>query len=107
MEQVEFCGHVLAKNRRFPAPGKLMALQKWEVPKVVTQLKGFLGLTDYYSGYVKNYAALAAPLTSKLQVNREDGKKGSQKPLKWEPHEIQAFEDLKTALAQELEVYQV
>ena len=41
MKQVEFCGHVLTENRRFPAPGKLLALQKWELPQTITQLRGF------------------------------------------------------------------
>ena len=37
MQQVEFCGHVLSEGRRSPAPGKLMALQKWELPTTVTK----------------------------------------------------------------------
>ena len=75
MQEVEFCGHVLREGRRGPAPGKLLSIQGWELPKTVTQLRGFLGLTNYYSCYVPNYAELAAPLMSKLQLNREDGKK--------------------------------
>lgn len=82
MKKVEFCGHILTENKRYPAPGKLMALQKWELPKVVTQLRGFLGLANYYSGYVQGYAEMSGPLTSMLQLNKEEGKKGSQKPLK-------------------------
>ena len=75
MKEVEFCGHVLRQGRRGPAPGKLLSIQGWELPKTVTQLRGFLGLTNYYSCYVPNYAELAAPLMAKLQLNREDGKK--------------------------------
>ena len=107
MTQVEFCGHILMDGKRAPAPGKLLALQKWELPKVVTQLRGFLGLANYFSEYVPNYAALAGPLTSKLQLKRDDGKKGSQKPLKWDPHEIKAFEALKEALVSQLELFQI
>ena len=70
MRQVEFCGHVLIDGKRFPAPGKLLALQKWELPLVVTQLRGFLGLANYFSEYVPNFANMAGPLTSKLQLNR-------------------------------------
>ena len=62
MRQVEFCGHILSEGKRRLAPSKLMAVQKWEVPKTVTQLRGFLGLTNYYSTYVKNYAHMAGPL---------------------------------------------
>jgi hypothetical protein len=41
MKKVEFCGHVMTMGARTPAPGKLMALQKWELPPVVTLLRGF------------------------------------------------------------------
>ena len=78
MREVEFCGHVLREVCRSPAPGKLKAIQKWEAPKTVTQLRGFLGLTNYYSGYGKGYANLAAPLMDMLKVDRADGKKGSK-----------------------------
>jgi hypothetical protein len=107
MREVEFCGHVLRQGRRSPAPGKLLAIQKWEAPKTVTQLRGFLGLTNYYSGYVKGYAGLAAPLMDLLKVNKADGKKGSQKPLKWGAVEQEAFESLKKALAAGLELFQI
>ena len=107
MKSVEFCGHVLDDGKRYPAPGKLLALQKWELPQVVTQLRGFLGLANYFSEYVPNFANTAGLLTSKLQLKREDGKKGSQVLLKWQPHEIKAFEDLKKALAQKLQLFQI
>ncbi len=41
MREVEFCGNVLREGRRSPAPGKLLALQKWELPRTVTQLRDF------------------------------------------------------------------
>jgi hypothetical protein len=105
MKEVEFCGHVLREGRRGPAPGKLLSIQGWELPKTVTQLRGFLGLTNYYSCYVKNYAEFAAPLMSKLQLNREDGKKGSQKPIRWTTEDVESFVALKKALAEELELF--
>ncbi len=77
MAEVEFCGHILREGRRSPAPGKLLSIQKWELPGTVTALRGFLGLTNYYSSYVHNYAVLATPIMGKIQVNRlNDGKKG-------------------------------
>ena len=40
-----------------------------------------------------------------LKVNKQDGEKGSQKPLPWPPELITCFHDLKTALADELELF--
>ena len=48
-EEVQFCGHILRAGRRSPAPGKLMPIQLWELPRTVTELRGFLGLTNYFS----------------------------------------------------------
>ena len=72
--EVEFCGHILGGTRR-PAPGKLHAIEKWEVPKTVTALRAFLGFTNYYSFNVKDYAKIVARLMDKLKVPRELGKK--------------------------------
>ena len=107
MGEVEFCGHILRERRRSPAPGKLLSIQKWELPGTVTALRGFLGLTNYYSSYVHNYAGLAAPLMDKLQVGRLDGKKGSLKPVAWDDRSRAAFESLKNALKEGLQVFQL
>ena len=50
---------------------------------------------------------MAGPLMSKLKVNREDGRKGSTVSLKWTEEEIECFQALKRALAEELELFQV
>ena len=107
VREVEFCGHILYAGRRRPAPGKLVALQNWELPKTVTQLRGFLGLANYYSSYVPEFARIAAPLMSKLQLNREDGRKGSTKPLTWKQAEEQAFLQLKSSLCEGFELFRV
>ena len=31
-KEVEFCGHILGGEVRRPAPGKLRAIEKWELP---------------------------------------------------------------------------
>ena len=107
MREIEFCGHILSAGKRRPAPGKLLSIQKWELPQTVTQLRGFLGLTNYYSSYVERYADYAGPLMSKLQLNRQDGKKGSQKKLVWRKSEIKSFEELKRVLAGRLELFRI
>jgi hypothetical protein len=107
VESVEFCGHIITCGTRSPAPAKLLSIQKWEVPSTVSVLRGFLGLTNYYSSYVEDYAKLAALLTAKLQVSKEDGKKGSQKALLWTEEEVEAFEKLKAALAKALSLHHI
>jgi hypothetical protein len=107
MGEVEFCGHILREVRQSPAPGKLLSIQKCELQGTVTSLRGFLGITNYYSSYVHNYAALAAPLMGKLQVNRLDEKKGSLKHVAWDDESRAAFGALKEALKEGLQVFQL
>ena len=76
--EVEFCGHILGGGARRPAPGKLCAIEKWEVPKTISELRAFLGFTNYYSIYIQDYAKIVARLQDKLNVPRDVGKKGSK-----------------------------
>ena len=78
VKEVEFCGHILGNGTRRPAPGKLRAIEKWEVPKTMSELRAFLGFTNYYSSYIHMYGEIVAALQEKLKVPREIGKKGSK-----------------------------
>lgn len=81
-----------------------MTVQKFEIPKTITALRGFLGLTNYYAEYVPQYSHLAAPLMEKLKVPREDGRKGSKKKIEWSTDDVVAFEQLKAALCDGLQL---
>jgi hypothetical protein len=43
VKEVEFCGHVLGNGTRRPAPGKLMAIERWQLPRTISELRAFLG----------------------------------------------------------------
>lgn len=98
VESVEFGGHVIGHGIRRPISGKLAALEKWDRPSNISELRAFLGFCNYYSDYVPHYADIARLLTAMLQVNRQDGKKGSKKKLEWTDQRTKAFHDLKAAL---------
>ena len=59
---VEFCGNVLENGTRWPVPGKLLELERWTKPDDVREIRVFLGLANYFSGYVQNYASIGTPL---------------------------------------------
>lgn len=105
VREVEFCGHILGGGARRPAPGKLMALEKWEEPRTVTALRGFLGFTNYYSTYVENYSAIVAELLDLLKLNRVEGRKGSKKPVRFTEAQRKAFETIKERLVSGLKLY--
>jgi hypothetical protein len=107
LNEVEFCGHILKNGTREPAPGKLMAVEKWPVPKTIHELRAFLGFTNHYNVYIKEYSKLAAVLQDKLKVPRDIGKKGSRAKISWTGEDQEAFDALKASLLTELALQRV
>ncbi len=85
-----------------PAPGKLLAFEKWELPRMITALRGLLGFCNHHAAYCKNYAELAAPLDEKLKVGKIKGRKRSKEPVERKKEDIEDFETLRKALLEGL-----
>ena len=98
VSEVVFTGHAVCNGQRKPIQGKVAAMEHWEKPKPVTELRAYLGFCNYYSGYIKMYAEYAAPLTTMLKDNREETQKGSKKALVKTDESDRAFEEMKQAL---------
>ena len=98
VSEVVFAGHLVRNEQRKPISGKVAAIEHWEKPKTVSEVRACLGFCNYYSGYIKMYAEYAAPMTTMLKGNREETKKGSKKALVWNEGSDRAFEGMKQAL---------
>ena len=105
--EVEFCGHILGGGMRRPAPGKRLAIEKWEPPRTISQLRSLLGFTNYYAQYVKEYAKLVAGLQEKLKVPKDIGKKGSKVTITWTPEDQKVFDEVKRRLCSGLSLQRV
>ncbi|KAG8187742.1 hypothetical protein JTE90_015612 [Oedothorax gibbosus] len=58
---------------RTPAEAKVHAVLEFPVPRTKTQVRQFLGLSGYYSRYIKGYATIVEPLTRALKgKNRKE-----------------------------------
>jgi len=88
---IKVFGHVVRDGRIFPDDEKTATIAAWPVPKTKSQLRSFIGITNYFRVYIERYAAKAYPLTQLL---------GKYKPnkLSWGPEQQKAFDELKTAL---------
>ena len=105
--EVEFCEHILGGGCRRPATGKLTCIEKWELPKTITELRSFWGFTNYNSCYIKEYSDKVAVLQEKLKVPREVGKKGSRVKIDWTHADQVAFDEIKRLLCSALELQRV
>ena len=83
-------------------PGKIAAVENWQCPRTVSEMRAFLGFCNHYLGYVRKYAEIAAPMTAVLKSNRDETKKGSKKPIIWDDETNDAFEAMKCALLDKL-----
>ncbi|RVX18881.1 Transposon Tf2-12 polyprotein [Vitis vinifera] len=91
-EEVSFLGHRIRDGKLMMDNSKVKAIQEWDPPTKVPQLRSFLGLVNYYRRFIKGYSARAAPLTDLLKKN---------KAWEWDGRCQQAFEDLKKAVTEE------
>lgn len=66
--KMEYLGHVISGERVGTDPSKATAVLDWPQPKTIKDLRGFLGLTDYYRKFVKGYAQLSKPLIFLLKM---------------------------------------
>ena len=87
----------MENGARLPAPGKMLALERWTELSIVHELRGFLGLTNYYSASVQNYAPIGTPLIDMLE-NLPKRKNWKKIGLTWKASAHEASLKLKRAI---------
>lgn len=55
---VEYLGHVIDAKELHTAPSKITSIMDAPPPQIVSQLKSFLGLLNYYGRFISNLASL-------------------------------------------------
>ena len=84
--KVTFLGHILTPVGILPDPEKISAIKNFPSPKAIKQLRGFLGLINFYSKFTKEHAGVTFPLLPLLRKNYK---------WKWGEEENTAFVNIK------------
>jgi hypothetical protein len=88
-DSVEFLGHIVDAGGIRTDPAKVKQVRDWTIPKNVTEVRSFLGMTSYYRRFIKDYAAKAKPLH---ELTKKDV------TFRWTVECQEAFETLKEHL---------
>jgi transposase InsO family protein len=97
--EVSFLGHIINEKGISVQQHKIKAVGSWPVPKTIKEVKGFLGLTNYYRKFVPDYSKIAVPLTE-MTKKPKDAKTNQSQTIKfaWGVEQQKAFEELKARL---------
>ena len=64
VQKVNFLGVVMGQGKIEMEEDKVAGVLNWSVPKMVRDVRKFLGLTNYYRRFVKDFAKLAGSLNT-------------------------------------------
>ena len=64
MTELLYRGHVIFQEGVKVDPEKTMGILEWANPRNLTELRGFIGLCNYYHRFVKGYSQYTTPLTN-------------------------------------------
>ena len=85
MEEIPILGVVVGRGQVQMETDKVKAVKEWKTPIKIKEVESFLGFTNFYKWFIKNFSYMAKPL------NELKGKK----EWKWGKEQQEAFKELK------------
>ena len=86
---VLYLGNIISEEGSRTDPSKIKVIKDYPIPPNVKELKSTLGLFGYYRKYIKNFGAIAHPLTELTK---------KETIFVWGPEQSKAFEILREKL---------
>ena len=63
-DEIQYLGHVVTKEGISMDPEKIRAIEDWPVPKDVTDVRSFMGITSYYRRFIECFSNIENTITS-------------------------------------------
>ena len=63
LTEVRFLGHVVLASGMSVDLEKVEVVMSWEGPKLVFEIRSFLGIVGYYRRFIEDFSRLEAPMT--------------------------------------------
>jgi hypothetical protein len=63
-KEIHYSGNIISIEGIIVDLEKIEAIKGWFVPKNVTKVRSFMGLSDYYWRFIKEFSKIASPITS-------------------------------------------
>jgi len=92
VREMEFLGVVIGLKRVEMQKEKVEGVLNWPIPRNVKEVQKFLGLTNYYRRFIKNFTRIAAPLH--VLVRKEQ-------KWKWKQEQEEVFGKIKAVFTTE------
>lgn len=100
-EEISFLGYNISAQGIMPGD-KVNAIKEFKIPKSVTEVRRFLGLTGFFRKFVKDYSLISRPLTKLLR-------KANENVFEWGEQQQYSFNQLVKTLCEKpvLAIYDV
>ena len=80
-KKITYLGHVVSEEGIATDEEKVRVIRDWPVPKTVTEVRSFLGFTNYYRKFIYKYAQVARPLNELISG---ENAKFKRKKVNWD-----------------------
>ena len=68
VKTTKYLGFIIEVNKSIAMdPAKVETIVKWEAPRTVKGVQGFLGFANFYRKFIKNFSQLVMPLTNLMK----------------------------------------
>jgi hypothetical protein len=69
--EVKYLGFIISAGKGIKINfGKVEAIKKWEALTTVKEVRSFIGFSNFYRDFIKNFSEIAAPLMLLIRKNQ-------------------------------------